>query len=114
VLYHDQRGETFEHGRLDKTALAGSEFLEDPAMTAMVRCSLCSVCQIRADLFEDTKRRDVDDRQSIAKSVLGVSEAQMLLARRILKGDNLTTASETPSININSQTSLVRTLLSVG
>jgi len=54
--------------------------------------------------------RDVDDRQSIAKSVFGLSEAQMLLARRILKGDNLTTASETPSINIDSQTSLGRIL----
>lgn len=73
---------------------------------------------------------DIDARLSVAKFVFGLSEGQMLLAHRIVCGDNLTTASETLGISINtarthlsriyaktginSQTALVRTLLSVG
>ncbi|WP_171182394.1 hypothetical protein [Ruegeria sp. HKCCD8929] len=79
---------------------------------------------------ETQSDRDIKDRLSIAKSVFGLSEGQMLLAHRIVKGDNLITALETLNISINtarthlsriyaktginSQTSLVRTLLSVG
>ncbi|WP_419913724.1 nuclear transport factor 2 family protein [Hoeflea sp.] len=73
---------------------------------------------------------DIDARLSVAKIVYGLSEGQMSLAHRIVCGDNLTTASETLGISINtarthlsriyaktginSQTALVRTLLSVG
>lgn len=73
---------------------------------------------------------DIDARLSVAKTVFGLSEGQMLLAHRIVNGDNLTIASETLGISkntarthlsriyektgINSQTALVRTLLSVG
>jgi DNA-binding CsgD family transcriptional regulator len=73
---------------------------------------------------------DIDARLSVAKSVFGLSEGQMLLAHRIVEGDNLTTASNRLGISkntarthltriyektgINSQTALVRTLLSVG
>ncbi|MEM8728900.1 MAG: nuclear transport factor 2 family protein [Pseudomonadota bacterium] len=73
---------------------------------------------------------DVDARLSVAKQVFGLSEGQMVLAQRIVCGDNLKTASNTLDISINtarthlsriyvktgvsSQTALVRTLLSVG
>ncbi|MCG7521505.1 DUF4440 domain-containing protein [Ruegeria sp. Ofav3-42] len=73
---------------------------------------------------------DIDERLSIAKSVFGLSEGQMLLAHRIVSGDSLTTASDTLGISVNTarthlsriytktgvntQTALVRTLLSVG
>ncbi|MGJ8529966.1 nuclear transport factor 2 family protein [Maritalea sp.] len=73
---------------------------------------------------------DIDARLSVAKFVFGLSEGQMLLAQRIVLGDNLTTASEILGISVNtarthlsrvyiktgvnSQTALVRTLLSVG
>jgi DNA-binding CsgD family transcriptional regulator len=73
---------------------------------------------------------DVDARLNVAKTIFGLSEGQMLLAHRIIQGDNLTAASETLGISkntvrthlsriyektgINSQTALVRTLLSVG
>ncbi len=73
---------------------------------------------------------DLDARLNVAKSVYGLSTGQMMLAHRIICGDNLTTASETLGISINtarthlsrvyaktgvnSQTALVRTLLSVG
>lgn len=73
---------------------------------------------------------DIDARLNVAKSVFGLSDGQMLLANRIVHGDNLTSASEALGISINtvrthlsriyektginSQTALVRTLLSVG
>jgi len=73
---------------------------------------------------------DVDERLNVAKTIFGLSEGQMLLAHRIVQGDNLTAAAETLGISkntvrthlsriyektgINSQTALVRTLLSVG
>ncbi|WP_298987233.1 DUF4440 domain-containing protein [uncultured Roseibium sp.] len=73
---------------------------------------------------------DINVRLSVAGSVFGLSEGQMLLARRIVQSDNLITASETLGISkntarthlsriyektgVNSQTALVRTLLSIG
>ncbi|MDP5218836.1 DUF4440 domain-containing protein [Ruegeria sp. 2205SS24-7] len=73
---------------------------------------------------------DIDARLKTARTVFGLSEGQMLLARHIVQGDNLVTASESLGITkntarthlprnyektgINSQTALVRTLLSVG
>lgn len=73
---------------------------------------------------------DIDERLSVAKSVFGLSEGQMQIAFRIVCGDSLTTASDTLGISVNtarthlsriyvktgvnSQTALVRTLLSVG
>ncbi|MDA8587105.1 LuxR C-terminal-related transcriptional regulator [Rhodobacteraceae bacterium] len=73
---------------------------------------------------------DIDARLNIAKSVFGLSDRQMLLAQRIICGENLKTASGTLNISVNtarthltriyvktgvnSQTALVRTLLSVG
>ena len=73
---------------------------------------------------------DVHARLNVARMVYGLSEGQMLLAQRIVSGDNLKTASKAIGISINtarthlsriyiktgvnSQTALVRTLLSVG
>lgn len=73
---------------------------------------------------------DVDARLAIAKTIFGLSDGQMLLAHRIVQGDNLIAASEALGISkntvrthlsriyektgINSQTALVRILLSVG
>lgn len=73
---------------------------------------------------------DIGERLNIAKTVFGLSETQMLLARHIVSGDNLKTASDFLGISINtarthlsriyvktgvnSQPALVRTLLSVG
>lgn len=73
---------------------------------------------------------DVDARLNVAKIIFGLSEGQMLVAHRIVYGDNLNAASKTLGISrntvrthlsriyektgINSQTALVRTLLSVG
>lgn len=73
---------------------------------------------------------DIDARLNTAKTVFGLSEGQMLLAHHIVQGDNLNEASDALGISkntarthlsriyektgINSQTSLVRTLLSVG
>lgn len=73
---------------------------------------------------------DIDARLQIAKIVFGLSDGQMLLAQRIVGGDNLTKASDALNISINtarthlsriyaktgvnSQTALVRNLLSVG
>ncbi len=81
--------------------------------------------------FVETQNEgDVEDRLNIAKTVFGLSENQMVLARHIVRGDNLKTASDILCISINtarthlsriyaktgvnSQTALVRTLLSVG
>ena len=73
---------------------------------------------------------DIETRLSLAKTVFGLSEGQMLLAQRIVGGDNLKTASKALDISVNtarthlsriyiktgvsSQTALVRTLLSIG
>jgi DNA-binding CsgD family transcriptional regulator len=73
---------------------------------------------------------DIDARLNVARTVFGLSEGQMLLAQRIVCGDNLTAASDALDISVNtarthlsriyvktgvnSQTALVRTLLSVG
>lgn len=73
---------------------------------------------------------DINARLSVARTIFGLSEGQMLLAHRIVQGDNLIAASENLGISkntvrthlsriyektgINSQTALVRTLLSVG
>ena len=73
---------------------------------------------------------DLDARLKLAKTVFGLSESQMALAHRIVCGDNLTSAATTLGISVNtvrthlsriytktgvnSQTALVRTLLSVG
>ncbi len=73
---------------------------------------------------------DIEARMNVAKIVFGLSDGQMSLAHRIVCGDNLTAASEALGISINtarthlsriyaktginSQTALVRTLLSVG
>ena len=73
---------------------------------------------------------DVQARLNIAKLVFGLSQGQMMLAERIVCGDNLKTASSLLGISINtarthlsriyvktgvnSQTALVRSLLSVG
>jgi hypothetical protein len=79
---------------------------------------------------ETQKDGDIDARLSVAKFVFGLSEGQMLLAQRLVCGDNLTVASDALGISVNtarthlsrayiktgvnSQTALVRTLLSVG
>lgn len=79
---------------------------------------------------ETGSEQDIDERLSVAKSVFGLSDGQMALAHRIVSGDNLTSAAEALGISkntvrthlsriyektgINSQTALVRTLLSVG
>ncbi len=73
---------------------------------------------------------DIDARLSVAKVVFGLSEGQMSLIQCIVSGDNLTAASDALGISVNtarthlsriysktgvnSQTALVRTLLSVG
>ncbi len=73
---------------------------------------------------------DLEERLNVAKTIYGLSKGQMLLAHRIVSGDTLTAASDTLGISINtarthlsrvyvktgvnSQTALVRTLLSVG
>lgn len=73
---------------------------------------------------------DINARLSVATTIFGLSEGQMLLARRIVHGDNLIAAAKALGISkntvrthlsriyektgINSQTALVRTLLSVG
>ncbi|MFK7877150.1 MAG: nuclear transport factor 2 family protein [Paracoccaceae bacterium] len=73
---------------------------------------------------------DVDARMSVARTIFGLSEGQMSLAHRIVAGDNLIAASEALGISkntarthlsriydktgVNSQTALVRALLSVG
>lgn len=72
---------------------------------------------------------DIDGRLNVAREIFGLSDGQLTLAHRIVGGDNLTTASEALGISINtarthlsriyaktgvnSQTALVRTLLSV-
>lgn len=79
---------------------------------------------------ETQKDGDIDARLGVAKIVFGLSKGQMLLVHRIVSGDNLKTASEALDISVNtarthlsrvyiktgvnSQTALVRTLLSVG
>jgi len=79
---------------------------------------------------ETQKDGDIDARMNIAKTVFRLSDGQMRLAQRIVCGDNLTTASGVLDISINtarthlsriyaktgvnSQTALVRALLSVG
>jgi len=79
---------------------------------------------------ETQKDGDVHARLGVARLIFGLSEGQMLLAQRIVSGDNLTAASGALGISINtarthlsriyvktgvnSQTALVRTLLSVG
>lgn len=73
---------------------------------------------------------DLDARLNVAKAIFGLSDGQMLLANRIVSGDGLTAAAAALGISINtarthlsriynktginSQTALVRTLLSVG
>lgn len=73
---------------------------------------------------------DLEARLTVAKAIFGLSDGQMLLADRIVCGDGLTAASAALGISINtarthlsriyvktgvnSQTALVRTLLSVG
>lgn len=81
--------------------------------------------------FVETENEgDIDARLSVARTIFGLSEGQMLLAHRIVQGDNLTAASVSLGISkntvrthlsriyektgVNSQTALVRTLLSVG
>lgn len=81
--------------------------------------------------FVDTQSDgDVDTRLGVAKSVFGLSDGQMMLARHIVGGDSLKSAADSLGISINtarthlsriyaktginSQTALVRTLLSVG
>lgn len=81
--------------------------------------------------FVETKHDgDVDARLTVARTIFGLSEGQMSLAHRIVQGDNLIAASEELGISkntvrthlsriyektgVNSQTALVRTLLSVG
>lgn len=72
----------------------------------------------------------LDARLSIARGIFGLSEGQMLLASRIVNGDGLTAAANALGISVNtakthlsriyvktgvnSQTALVRTLLSIG
>ena len=79
---------------------------------------------------ETQKDGDIDARLSVAKVVFGLSEGQMLLVHRIVSGDNLKNASDALGVSVNtsrthlsriyvktgvnSQTALVRTLLSVG
>jgi len=73
---------------------------------------------------------DVDARMTLATTIFGLSDGQMSLAHRIVQGDNLIAASQELGISkntvrthlsriyektgVNSQTALVRTLLSVG
>ena len=72
----------------------------------------------------------LNDRLMVAKAIFGLSDGQLGLARKITQGDSLTTAAQDLGISINtarthlsriydktgvnSQTALVRTLLSVG
>ncbi|MEM7470815.1 MAG: LuxR C-terminal-related transcriptional regulator [Pseudomonadota bacterium] len=79
---------------------------------------------------ETQKDGDIDARLSVAKTVFGLSDGQMLLVDRIVSGDNLKAAADALGISVNtarthlsriyvktgvnSQTALVRTLLSVG
>ncbi|MEL6573341.1 MAG: DUF4440 domain-containing protein [Pseudomonadota bacterium] len=74
--------------------------------------------------------QDLDDRLKVAQAIFGLSEGQLGLARQIVAGESLTTAAASLSISVNtarthlsriydktgvnSQTALVRTLLSVG
>lgn len=80
--------------------------------------------------LETVQESDLEDRMNVAKAIYGLSEAQMILAQRIVGGEDLPSASEAMGITINtarthlsriyaktginSQTALVRTLLSVG
>lgn len=74
--------------------------------------------------------QDLDDRLAVAKAIFGLSAGQLGLAHQIVAGESLTHAADTLGISINtarthlsriydktgvnSQTALVRTLLSVG
>ncbi len=72
----------------------------------------------------------LEERLGVAKAIYGLSGGQMSLARRIVNGDGLTAAAHALGISVNtarthlsrihvkmgvnSQTALVRALLSVG
>lgn len=73
---------------------------------------------------------DFDEQLTVAKAIYGLSDGQLSLARQVVNGDSLTCAATSLGISINtarthlsriygktgvnSQTALVRTLLSVG
>lgn len=95
------------------------------------RVAVCVLFVRDGQTFVETQKDgDIDARLSVAKVVFGLSEGQMLLVHRIVSGDNLKTASDALGVSVNtsrthlsriyvktgvnSQTALVRTLLSVG
>ncbi|MEM0930013.1 MAG: helix-turn-helix transcriptional regulator [Pseudomonadota bacterium] len=81
-------------------------------------------------LIDLSNGNDLDDRMAMARAIFGLSDAQVALAHHIVSGDSLTLAAEFLGISINtarthlsrvfektgvnSQTALVRTLLSIG
>lgn len=95
------------------------------------RVAVCVLFVRDGQTFVETQKDgDIDARLNVAKIVFGLSEGQMSLVHRIVSGDNLKTASDALGISVNtarthlsrvyvktgvnSQTALVRTLLSVG
>ena len=81
-------------------------------------------------LIDLNNGKDLDDRMVMARAIFGLSDGQVALARHIVSGDSLTRTAKALGISINtarthltrvfektgvnSQTALVRTLLSVG
>jgi len=121
----------FQHYRY--TAEAGQNF-RLPLVLGETDDGRVAVCVLFVrdgiTFVETSDDGDLEARLEVGKLVFGLSDGQMGLARRIACGDNLTLAAEDLGISINtarthlsriyaktgvnSQTALVRTLLSVG